>query len=112
VIQTSAHNTAVGEVAATQYHGVMWTAAGTLERVVNSYCTVGFKVFTVVSRKMVVFWVLAASITRAMEAARTSETLVNFYQTTRCYNPEDSRFQLLYGLLMQLDLDASIVNHN
>jgi hypothetical protein len=25
-----------------------------------------------------------------METARTSETLVNFYQTTRCYNPEDS----------------------
>jgi hypothetical protein len=25
-----------------------------------------------------------------MEAARTSETLVNFYQTTRCCNPEDS----------------------
>jgi hypothetical protein len=25
-----------------------------------------------------------------MEAARTSETLVNFYQTYRCYNPEDS----------------------
>jgi hypothetical protein len=25
-----------------------------------------------------------------MEAARTSETLVNFYQTTRYYNPEDS----------------------
>jgi hypothetical protein len=25
-----------------------------------------------------------------MEAARTSETLVNFYQTTQCYNPEDS----------------------
>jgi hypothetical protein len=25
-----------------------------------------------------------------MEAARTSETLVNFYQTTRPYNPEDS----------------------
>jgi hypothetical protein len=25
-----------------------------------------------------------------MEAARTSETLVTFYQTTRRYNPEDS----------------------
>jgi hypothetical protein len=25
-----------------------------------------------------------------MEAARTSETLVNFYQTTLRYNPEDS----------------------
>jgi hypothetical protein len=32
-----------------------------------------------------------------MEAARTSETLVNFYQTTRRYNPEDShqRYQYL-----------------
>jgi hypothetical protein len=40
--------------------------------------------------------VLAASIIRAiitlmMEAASTSETLVNFYQTTRRYSPEDSR---------------------
>jgi hypothetical protein len=25
-----------------------------------------------------------------LEAARTSETVVNFYQTTRRYNPEDS----------------------
>jgi hypothetical protein len=25
-----------------------------------------------------------------VEAARTSETLVNFYQTARLYNPEDS----------------------
>jgi hypothetical protein len=45
--------------------------------------------------KIAVFWV--ASIIRAMsiialmmEAARTSETLVNFYQTTRRCNPEDS----------------------
>jgi hypothetical protein len=25
-----------------------------------------------------------------MEAVQTSETLVNSYQSTRCYNPEDS----------------------
>jgi hypothetical protein len=29
-------------------------------------------------------------ITLMTEAARTSEMLVNFYQTTRHYNPEDS----------------------
>jgi hypothetical protein len=40
---------------------------------------VGFKVLTVVSIIMAM-----------MEAARTSETSVNFYQTTRRYNPEDS----------------------
>jgi hypothetical protein len=39
--------------------------------------------------------VLAASIIRAiialmLEAGTTSETLVNFYQTTRRYNPDDS----------------------
>jgi hypothetical protein len=28
-----------------------------------------------------------------MKAARTSETLVNFYQTTRRYNPEDSHLR-------------------
>jgi hypothetical protein len=28
-----------------------------------------------------------------MEAARTSETLVNFYQTTRRYNPQDSQLR-------------------
>jgi hypothetical protein len=30
------------------------------------------------------------AIALMMEAAGTSETLVNFYQTTRRYNPEDS----------------------
>jgi hypothetical protein len=55
--------------------------------------------------KMTVFWVvvwqkfadvsdvLASSIREIalmMEAANTSETLVNFYQTTRRNNPEDS----------------------
>jgi hypothetical protein len=40
--------------------------------------------------KIAVFWVVAPMIALMMEAARTSETLVTFYQTTRCYNPEDS----------------------
>jgi hypothetical protein len=46
-----------------------------------------------------------ASIIRAMiialmmEAARTSETLVNFYQTTRRYSPEDSHLQFLNCLI-------------
>jgi VanZ family protein len=59
--------------------------------------------------KMAVFWVVAPSslvevyqhfrgtcasiirmITLMVEAAITSEILVNFYQTTWCYNPEDS----------------------
>jgi hypothetical protein len=37
-----------------------------------------------------------------MEAARTSETLVNFYQTTRRYNPEDIiRAMSLIALMME-----------
>jgi hypothetical protein len=48
---------------------------------------VGFGVLTAVSMKMAVFWVLM------MEAERTSETLVNFYRTTRRYNPEDSHLR-------------------
>jgi hypothetical protein len=44
---------------------------------------------------MAVFWVVAPcrAIALMMEATRTSETLVNFYQTTRRYNPEDSHLQ-------------------
>jgi hypothetical protein len=38
-----------------------------------------------------------------MEAARTSETLVNFYQTTRRYNPEDSH--LSAGWFVNLKLE-------
>jgi hypothetical protein len=43
--------------------------------------------------------VLAASIIRALitlmiEAASTSQTLVNFYQITWRYNPEDSHHNL------------------
>jgi hypothetical protein len=72
---------------------------------------VGFEVLTAVRKKMAVFWVLAPcslvevyqrfrgpyclrhqgdDFIMMMEVARTSETLVNFYQTTRRYNPEDS----------------------
>jgi hypothetical protein len=41
-----------------------------------------------------------------MEAASTSETLVNFYQTTQRYNPEDShlcthRLENLKSFLLQ-----------
>jgi hypothetical protein len=34
-----------------------------------------------------------ANIALMMEAARTSETLINVYQTTRRYNPEDSHLR-------------------
>jgi hypothetical protein len=60
---------------------------------------------------MAVFWVVAPCslvgvyqcfrgfaaaiiIALMMEAARTSETLVNFYQTTRRYNPEYSHLHI------------------
>jgi hypothetical protein len=33
------------------------------------------------------------NIALMMEAARASETLVNFYQTTRHYNPENSHLR-------------------
>jgi hypothetical protein len=46
---------------------------------------VRFQVLTAVSTKIALM----------MEAARTSETLVNFYQTTRRYNPEDSHLNLV-----------------
>jgi hypothetical protein len=52
--------------------------------------------------KIAVFWVVApCSLALLLEAARISETLVNFYQTTRCYNPEDSNLQVLNSQLMK-----------
>jgi hypothetical protein len=44
------------------------------EDIVVVKMSVGFEVLTAVSMKIAVFW-------------------VNFYQTTRCYNPEDSNLQ-------------------
>jgi hypothetical protein len=38
--------------------------------------------------------VLAASFIMALEAASISETLVNFYETARCNNPEEAIFTL------------------
>jgi hypothetical protein len=40
------------------------------------------------SMKMAVFWVVAIAL--MMKVGRASETSVNFYQTTRRNNPEDS----------------------
>jgi hypothetical protein len=42
-----------------------------------------------------------------MEAARTSETLVNFYQTARRYNPEDSH---LPGYNQVLDREMKLLS--
>jgi hypothetical protein len=47
--------------------------------------------------KMVVFWVVAL-IALIMEAVSTSETSVNFCQTTQCYNPEDSHLHAQISL--------------
>jgi hypothetical protein len=43
--------------------------------------------------KTAVLWIVVMCslvVALMMEVARTSETLINFYQTTRRYNPEDS----------------------
>jgi hypothetical protein len=69
--------------------------------------------------KMAVFWVVAlcSIVALMMEAARTSETLVHFYQTTWCYNPEDSHlnsrifsltFCVVQGLCHQIAKEKGI----
>jgi hypothetical protein len=60
----------------------------------------GFEVLTAVITWMAVFWVVAMGL--MMEAARTSETLVNFYQTTRRYNPEDSHLHSHFTFICAL----------
>jgi hypothetical protein len=53
---------------------------------------VGFEVLTAVSTKVAVFCVVVPC--SLVEAARTSEMSVNFYQNTRHYNPEDSHLRV------------------
>jgi hypothetical protein len=43
-----------------------------------------------------------------MEAARTSETLVNVYQATRCYNQEDSNLQEYNCLVSPKDFECTL----
>jgi hypothetical protein len=66
---------------------VKLTCIGWIVSPVRLSVYLGFEVLTAVSTKMAVFWVAIALM---MEAARISETLVNFHQTTRRYNLEDS----------------------
>jgi hypothetical protein len=83
---------------------------------------VGFEVFTVANMKMAVIWIAAPCslvevyrfrdpcclhhqgelIALMIEAARTSETL-NFYQTTRRYNPEDSHLRGVTKFITPVD---------
>jgi hypothetical protein len=73
---------------------------------------VGFEVLTAASMKMAVLWVVApCSLVDVYQhfrgpcclhhqgPVRTSETLVNFYQTTRRYNPEDSHPHMQFMFL-------------
>jgi hypothetical protein len=63
----------------------------------SSYHSVGFEVFTAVSMKMAVFWVVApCSLVELYQRFRGP-----CYQTTRCYNPEDNHLQLPLDLLRQ-----------
>jgi hypothetical protein len=43
-----------------------------------------------------------------MEAARSSETFVNFYQTTLRYNPEDSHLLILCSPTSRVDTRGQI----
>jgi hypothetical protein len=46
-----------------------------------------------------------------MEAARSSETLVNFYQTARRYNPEDIHLRQKYFSFKKLNtLKLNVTN--
>jgi hypothetical protein len=57
----------------------------------SSNLSLGFSKWFLLSRLFTK--ILYAFLRAMMEAARTSETLVNFYQTTRSYNPVDSHLR-------------------
>jgi hypothetical protein len=59
--------------------------SSSLDRLSERTSCVGFEVLKGVNTKMA-----ASIITLMMEAARNSETLVNFYQTIWRYNPEEA----------------------
>jgi hypothetical protein len=63
----------------TQWAAIRWAYRDTRPSIIHSSAV------NVKRIKVTVFW----SIALMMEAASTSETSVNFYQTTRRYNPED-----------------------
>jgi hypothetical protein len=61
-----------------------------------------FHVLTAASMNMTVFWdvsPLSGDECLTMEAANTSETSVNVYQTTRCKIQEDSNLHIFLGFV-------------
>jgi hypothetical protein len=60
---------------------------------------------TNVSEVLAAYIIKAIVLALMMEAARASEMLVHFYQTTGCYNPEDShlRFRRCFIRIMSPD---------
>jgi hypothetical protein len=66
----------------------------------------GFEVLTAASMKVAVFWVVApCSLVLA-----ASETMVNFYQTTRRYNPEGSHLRPDFKSVREYDQTVVVLN--
>jgi hypothetical protein len=71
------------------------TVAASIRR--QFFILVRFLVLTMASMKMTVFWDVPL-IDLMMEAASTSKTSLNFYQTTRRNTPEDSHLQFFISV--------------
>jgi hypothetical protein len=91
-----------------------WKANANLLYFMDNLKQVEFEVLKAMITKMAIFWVLVEVYQRFRgpcclhhqdDDARTSETLVNFYQTTRCYNPEDNHLQF------EVDLRRTLINN-